>query len=238
MTLANKFKAVDKQFADFQHLLSCNTPSELKLNCSLSQEQQQIFKNVLNELQIIREFYHDRFYNKGIITQEEVIKQYSELHTLLLQLSTNTLSLDQALQKINTKSEHWSLDIIKKNILKVCYAVAFLIPVVAGVSLLAFVFPLMTFSLTSALILMVSGVVSLSLSLSKIWDNLSSVESTSSVKNNTGLEQSFLGNIHTLFGTKKDANQLIIEQTDISKNNSSEASMELNLGDYSGLQIV
>ncbi|MBL7480932.1 DUF5638 domain-containing protein [Legionella bononiensis] len=200
MTLDRRFKAIDKQFDTFQHVISDEKLIAQSGYAVLFGEQQiQILKNVGKDLQIIRDFYHDRFYNKNTIPQSDIVDKYSELYSILYQLSQNNLDLNKAINTIETSSNEWLDEIVLDSILNVCYSIAWLIPLIAGAAILPFALPLLSLSTFVGLSVLIASTSSMFLSISKVWDNLSSIENTTPVVENTLLERSLLTNMNAFY---------------------------------------
>ena len=200
MTLDRRFKAIDKQFDTFQHVISDEKLIAQSGYATLFGEQQiHILKNAGKDLQIIRDFYHDRFYNKKTIAQSDVIDKYNELYSILYQLSQNNLDLNKAIKTIEASSNEWLDEIVMESILNVCYSIALLIPLVAGAALLPFVLPLLSLSTYVGLSVLIASTSSMYLSISQVWDNISSIENTTPVVENTLLERSLLTNMNTFY---------------------------------------
>ncbi|KTD50756.1 Uncharacterised protein [Legionella quateirensis] len=200
MTLDRRFKDIDKQFEAFQHLiLDEKLLAQSGYAVLLGDQQLQILKNAGKDLQTIRDFYHDRYYNKNTISQSEIIDKYSELYSILYQLSQNNLDLNKAINKIEASSNEWLDELVMESILNVCYSVAWLIPLVAGAAILPFALPLLSLSTYMGLSVLISATSSMFLSLSKVWDNMSSIENTTPLVENTTLERSLLTNMHTFY---------------------------------------
>ncbi|RUR19713.1 hypothetical protein ELY21_03690 [Legionella sp. km535] len=207
MTLSSKFQAIDKQFEVFQNLIEDERQiAQRECPDLISEGHNDVLINTRKDLQKIRDFYSERFYSKHSISQSEVLDHYKKLYTIISQISQNTISLDSALKAIEANSKEWRDTLVYKTILSVCYSIAWLIPAIGGLAILPFVLPLMPLSAYMGVSILIAGTSSIILTLSKIVDNISSIESTTPVSQNTALESTFIKNIHRFYQPNFRAN--------------------------------
>lgn len=203
MTLQEEFDKIDKKFAAFQTFLEHPTNEQSLAHQSITEtlgkDGEAIIKNATNELGKIRTFYQERMYSANFISEAAIVTEYDMLYKRLYRVTQNEIRTEDALQEIENDTLLWKSCIFIKNLMHVCLAIAWVLPVAAAVLILPFALPVVSVNPLLGLSLFISSTAALFLSIAKIYDHLNSIQSTTPVSEKGKWELSFFSKINSLY---------------------------------------
>lgn len=197
-----EFRKIDKRFVNLQAFLE-NISDEQSMGHMLMQaiigeKNNSLLKNAHTELQDIRDFYHDCFYTASKSDQIDILKRYNEFSVIMSQLIHNQITLKEASDRINKTTSDWESDITCDNVLNVCEAIAWAIPLAAGIILLPFIVPVLSVTSMLGFAVLIASLSSIVLSLNQICDNLFDLQDSDPIFENSRRELSFFGKLNDL----------------------------------------
>ncbi|KTD61482.1 DUF5638 domain-containing protein [Legionella shakespearei] len=204
MSLQNDFDKIDKKFAAFENFLVQPTDEQSQvldlLTESLGAEDKNTIAKAAEELKKIRTFYQNRFEaNTGVIAQAVILAEYDALYHNLYKITANEISAEEVLEEIENDTLLWEAGIIIKNILNVCAALLWLLPVAASLVIMPFIVPFLSINPFLGVSLLITCSAALIFGLYEALDNLSYITSLEPVEENLLVELSFFSKMNTLY---------------------------------------
>jgi hypothetical protein len=204
MSLQNDFDKIDKKFAVFETFLVQPTEQQSQvldlLKESLGAKGRDTIAKAAEELKEIRTFYRNRFEsNTGVIAQAVIFAEYDALYTNLYKVTANEISAEKVLEEVENDTLIWEAGIIIKNVLNVCAALFWLLPVAASMVIMPFVVPFISINPLLGISLLITCTSAFLFGLCGVIDNLTDISSVRPVEDNLLVELSFFSKMNTVY---------------------------------------
>lgn len=198
--MQEEFKKIDQQFEQFQIDLESLMVKHNSNNVPIYElENDVMVRSIISELIKIRAFYQDHFNSTtDLLSQSASLNEYKELSIKLYQVLQKKITPNEAIERIRTHNSYLTMKVVLHDLVNLFCAISWLLPLAGGVVLLPFVVPLLSVSLCGGLALLSSTCCAIYFSCSQIIQDLSTLESTSSITKKGVLECSFFKTLRTL----------------------------------------
>ncbi|WP_298624349.1 DUF5638 domain-containing protein [uncultured Legionella sp.] len=202
--IQKEFEELDKNYSQIQDLLENEGPDTainqlvrmvMKEN-KVQINETALLKQTNKDLASIRNFYCRRFYSASESEKPNILARYKKLYEIVNKVFSGNLTIEHASKMIKATASDWENNIVWDSVIRLCGAVACVIPLAAGIVILPFVLPVIALNFYIGAAILTAASSSIILAISQCYNNLSNIESTAPVKNNSKTELSFLCNMN------------------------------------------